>query len=209
MDDKNRHAAATAIIGSADGPTSVFTAHPAGRIPLKLRLKHCIHQRRRRRVEQKITAGAHTLEEVASYAMEQFDAREVPPEAPGYQLHRAEQRQNLMLHHQPELLGITDEASALALLRQHQLLTDTVAQIPEQTFPMDFHLYEIRTEEGSLEIVIEHHWESFSISFSGKKKAMRGFQKIVRALYRYYGVTAQDIQEKTQRYYALVCVLSS
>lgn len=36
---------------------------------------------------------------------------------------------------------------------------------------------------------------------------MRRLQKIANSIYRYYGVTEKDIEQKTERYEAMVCCL--
>lgn len=49
----------------------------------------------------------------------------------------------------------------------------------------------------------------FAISYSGgKPKVMKRFQKIAKELYVYYGVTEDDIKDKTERYSSLVSWLS-
>lgn len=47
------------------------------------------------------------------------------------------------------------------------------------------------------------------MSYSGNKAVMKKFKKIVRDLYGYYGVTEEDIINKTERYSSLVTSLSS
>ncbi len=65
------------IIGSADGPTSVFIAGKKTRMPFKVRVKRCIYKYKRKKAEKKIIAGAHTLEETAAYAADTYGAVEV------------------------------------------------------------------------------------------------------------------------------------
>jgi len=47
------------------------------------------------------------------------------------------------------------------------------------------------------------------MSYSGNKAVMKKFKKISRDLYSYYGVTEEDIKNKTKRYSSLVTNLSS
>ena len=64
------------IIGGADGPSSVYIAGKKRRIPLKNRIRNKIYRFKRNRAVKKITAGARTLEEVISYAVEKYGAVE-------------------------------------------------------------------------------------------------------------------------------------
>lgn len=75
---------------------------------------------------------------------------------------------------------------------------------PDHVISMDFHLYEIRIDGGSLEIAIDSIWNIFGISYSGNKKGMKQLQKISKDMYSYYGVSEEDIKQKTKRYFALV-----
>lgn len=69
-------------------------------------------------------------------------------------------------------------------------------------------VYEIEVDRGHLDIEIDDTRETFGVSFSGNKKAMKYFQTIAKDLYIYYGVSENDIIKKTDRYLALLGVLS-
>ena len=56
---------------------------------------------------------------------------------------------------------------------------------------------------------IDYTWNIFGMSYSGNKAVMKKFKKIARDLYGYYGVTEEDIVNKTERYSSLVTSLSS
>ena len=53
----------------------------------------------------------------------------------------------------------------------------------------------------------EYTWNIFGMSYSGNKAVMKNFKKIARDLYGYYGVTEEDIINKTERYSSLVTSL--
>ena len=74
---------------------------------------------------------------------------------------------------------------------------------------MNFHIYEIRIGDDFLEMVIDYIWSIFGISYSGTKKVMKQFKKISKDLYIFYGVSEDDIKNKTERYLSLVTALSS
>lgn len=215
MKDKNENA--VSIIGGADGPTSVFTADGEGKKSLKLRAQNHIHRYKYELAEKKITAGTHTLDELITYAGQKYDLVEVNPDEVQYIEQRKELKESLILQHKPELLGemkdiaapdFSSEASVKEFLYKLQARSEMIAEMPDHVIPMDFHLYEIRIDEDSLEMEIDYIWNIFSISCSGNRKTMRQFQKISRDLYLYYGVNEEDIREKTQRYRALAAALS-
>lgn len=68
--------------------------------------------------------------------------------------------------------------------------------------------YEIRTEQGSLQLEVNLEQEFFGISYSSPMKERKYFTRIMQDLYRYYGVTQEDICRKSERYRVLVTVLS-
>ena len=72
----------------------------------------------------------------------------------------------------------------------------------------DFHVYEISIGDGRLELEIDYHWEFLGISYSGSKKSMKQMKKLAKDLYLYYGVSEEDIRQKSERYHALLATLS-
>ena len=81
-------------------------------------------------------------------------------------------------------------------------------QKKDQEISMDFHVYELKTVDGCLEMEIDYNWKEFTISYSGRKKEAKQFRKISQELYRYYGVSEQDIKEMSERYHTLLAALS-
>lgn len=150
------------IIGGADGPTSVYVAGKKKRIPLKNRIRNKIYRWKRKRAEKKITAGARTLEEVVSYAVQKYNA--VEAEIPR---------------------------------KMYELQND-----------MDFHIYEINMRDGRMEIEVNYDKNVFGISYSGSKKVIMQMKEIAKDLYLYYGVSEEDIRNKSVRYHSLLAILS-
>ena len=70
-------------------------------------------------------------------------------------------------------------------------------------------LYKIEINDNFLEVEIDYTWNIFGMSYSGNKAVMKKLKKIARDLYSYYGVTEEDIRNKTKRYSSLVTNLSS
>lgn len=214
-----KDAKAVTIIGGADGPTSVFLA---GQIkgkkkPLKQRVRQSIHQYRRWRAAKKIYADPHTLQEVLAYARQTYPVSEIPNTQRRYTEQYTSMKEALIIRHKPELLGdlaqiarpdTFDEKAAQKLFHQMQLRSKRAASIPDDKIPMDFHIYEIKTKNGHLEISIDFLWDYLGISCSGNRHSYKKLKKLSRALYLYYGVSEEDIKHKTERYSSLLLALS-
>ncbi|MCI8638142.1 MAG: sodium ion-translocating decarboxylase subunit beta [Coprococcus sp.] len=207
------------IIGGADGPTSIFIAGRPAKKSLKEGVRKCIYNCRRKRAEKGIRANPHTLRAVAVYAVRKYDAAELPKAQKRYKDQYKGAKESLIIMHRPELLGdlgeikrpeTFDEESLKEMYRRIQLRSEMAANIPDHEMPMDFHVYEIKMKEGHLEMEMDFRWDFFSVSYSApSKKTMKKLKKISRELYMYYGVSKEDIKNRTERYLALLTVLSS
>ena len=71
-----RHAESVAVIGGADGPTSVFIAGKKTKKSFNYRMKSFVRKCKQHRAEKRITAGTHTADEVVAYAVKKYDAVE-------------------------------------------------------------------------------------------------------------------------------------
>ena len=214
-----KKAEAVSIIGGADGPTSIFLAGTlSGKKPFTQRVRQNIYRYRRRRAEKKIYAAPHTLQEVIAYAKRSCRAVELPKASRVYQEQYACAKEALILAHRPELLGSAariarpealNQETAAAFYRQLQARSEMAARIPDSEMPMEFHIYEIRIQGGRMQLELDYRWELFGLSYSGDKKAMKQLKKIARELSLYYGVSEEDIRNKTKRYSSLLTTLSS
>lgn len=234
-------AKAVSIIGGADGPTSIFVAgrnkHKKRR--LKERIKAYLYQKKREKIEAKITASPHTLSEVCRYIKKVYQAEELQPDERMYQEEYHSLRESLMLQYQPELLKemgkiqkpkSLDEERLKAFWAQLEERSELVRAIPEEVFPLDFHIYQITLPakahpdkkrrllhrggavavyRGNLRVTIEKKYGLLACSYSGDKQSMKVLAKISRRIYLYYGVAQEDIIQKTERYQHLITALSS
>ena len=215
---KEKSKSSVSIIGGADGPTSVFLVGRSGKRPLKERIRQYIYKYRRKRIEKRISAGTHTLEEVVSYAECKYGAVEISRNQRRYLESYKNLRESLIIRNKPELLGelrdiqkldTYNEDTIKEMFCQIELRSEVIANISEHEMHMDFHIYEIKIEDGSMEIEIDYMWDVFGISYSGSKKIMKQFRKIARDIYIYYGVTEEDIRDKSERYSSLLITLTS
>ena len=215
---KEKRASAVSIIGGADGPTSVFLAGRTGKRPLKIRIRNFLYKCKRKQIAKKIVPGAHSLEEVVSYAKNKYSAVEIDTTQHNYIEQRKNLKESLIITHKPDLLSDmkdipkpTDytEESLREFFNQLQSRSEMISQIPDAEMPMDFHIYEITVDDGRMEMEIDCKWDIFGISYSGSKKVMKELRKISCDLYLYYGVTEEDIDNNTKRYSFLLTTLSS
>lgn len=211
-------AESVSIIGGADGPTSVFLAGRTGKRPWKVRIRNWIFRLRRKWIARRIRPHAHTLEETVFFMKKHYGAVEFSGESRIYREQRECLKGSLISRYRPKLLGelstipafsMNDEKSRKEMYDWLQKQSERAAQIPDDLFPMDYHLYQIRTEGGRMEIGIDFRWNVFGISYSGDKKAMKKLKRLSRRLYIYYGVSEDDIKKNSERYSSLLTVLAS
>lgn len=215
---KGKSKSGVSIIGGADGPTSIFIAGRTQKRPLKVRIRNIIYRFRHKMVEKKVVAGEHTLDELVQYAKNSYNLIETNSSEKKYIEQQKDLKESLILQHKPEVLGemmdipkldISNEKSIREYLCKIKARSEMIAEMPDNVIPMNFHLYEIRIGDDSLEMDIDYIWNIFGISYSGNKKVMKQFKKISKDLYIYYGVSEDDIKKKTERYLSLVTALSS
>ena len=215
---KGKSKSGVSIIGGADGPTSIFIAGRAQKRPLKVRIRSILYRFKRKIAEKKVVAGEHTLDELVQYAKNSYNLIETNSSERKYIEQQNNLKESLILQHKPEILGemkdipkpnIYNEKSIREYLCKIEARREMIAEMPDNVIPMNFHLYEIRIGDDSLEMDIDYIWNIFAISYSGNKKVMKQFQKISKDLYIFYGVSEDDIKKKTERYLSLVTELSS
>ena len=155
---------------------------------------------------------------MAAYAVKKYKAVDMNPQDASYIEQKNNLKESLITEHKPELLGtlqeiarpdFSDQESVKEFLKQMEKRRTFIADIPDGELGMDYHIFQISIQGGSLEMEVDYRWDHFGISWSGDDKAMKKLKKISRDLYLYYGVSEKDIKEKTRRYKSLVAALSS
>lgn len=217
----NKSANSCAIIGGADGPTSVFLAgeKKRGLRGLRQKLRSRKYKKCRERVKRKIVANPHTLEETIQYIIDRYGATEKKEGSREYITRKKECRAGLVQQLRPDLLGeyqecvrpdIKDEQSVKEFIEHARKRQEIAENVSEDEFPLDYHLFCIKLEGlGEIELEIEKYHDLFAVSASSTdRKKMKEVQKRVQDIYRYYGVSEKDIAEQTERYRHLVAVLA-
>ena len=212
-------AGSVSIIGGADGPISIFIAGKDGQAKLTTRIQNYFRRIKRNRVKKRITANPHTLEEVVQCLKREYGAVEVSQQSHNYLEQRKCLKASLVMRHRPDLLGELmdleppegEDVEALkAFWEQVQEREKMAAEIADDIFPVDFHIYAIKCPENCMmQIGVETVWQVIDGSFSGDKKTMKQLRKLFKKIYLYYGVTAEDIKNETERYKSLLGVLCS
>ena len=150
----------------------------------------------------------------------EYGAKEVSQQSYNYLEQRKCLKASLVMRHRPDLLGemvdlkppVEEDVKALkAFWEQVQEREKMAAEIADDIFPLDFHIYEIKCPENCrMQIGVETVWQVIDGSFSsGDKKTMKELKKLFREIYLYYGVTTEDIKNETERYKSLLATLCS
>lgn len=197
------------IIGKSDGPTSVFIAGKDKKKTLRQKIEKSMYDFRRKRVIKFLRADSHSVDEVADYVVRELGYTEVNSEDEEYQTEYSNLRASFLLQYRPELLGdLTepqrpqqwDEKSVMEFMKQIEQRTEAARAVPKTEFDIDFHLYRKTGREFQMSISIEKTYESFSGSASGSTRVMRRYGADFRKVYRYYGVSQEDIRQHTKRF---------
>ena len=212
-------AGSVSIISGADGPTSIFIAGKGGRVKFKTRIGNHFRKLKRNRIKKRLTANSHTLEEVVEWLKQEYKAVEISQQSFSYQEQRKCLKATLVMRHCPDLLGERvdlkppereDMEALKAFWEQLQEQEKRAAEIADDIFPLDFHIYEIRGPKNcKMQIGVETVWQVLDASYSGDKRSMKQLKKLSEEIYLYYGVAAEDIKNQTERYQSLLAILCS
>lgn len=221
---RKRGSGSCQVIKGADGPTSIFIAGRKEKNLLR-RFERMWYdwnsQWKRKKAERSIIPGAHTIQEVIQYAKEQYGMTEADSSYRHYEERKRNHRHNLVYRERPELLtaekrilppkDFRDEEAVREWEKQIQeqmtMREKEIDAIPQEVFSTDYHLFAAdRGKQGILEMEIDMLHEDITVSYVGGNKDV--MKSIVRDIYRYYGVSAEDIAGKSERYKELLAVLS-
>ena len=215
MGKTEKSAASIGIIGGADGPTAVFTA--GRKIPLKQRIRRAWFDFKRRQVAKRIKPEPHTMEEVMQYLQSRYGFTEMDKDSEEYIREYQEMRCSSILQYAPELLGeyatppeftSRDEEGIRKFQEELEKRQQFAAQIPKETFDIEYFVFEQKNKDGKMQICFEKRFGYIGANASGTKKYMKSFSKIYRDVYRYYGVTQEDIDSGSRRYKELINTLA-
>ncbi len=215
MGKTEKSAATIGIIGGADGPIAVFTA--GRKIPFKHRVRKLWFDFKRKQIAKRIKPNSHMMNEVMQYLQSRYGFAEVNRDSEEYIREYQEMRCSSILQYAPELLGeyatppqftSRNEEGIRKFQSELEKRQQCAAEIPKETFDIEYFVFEQKGKEGKMQICFEKRFGYIGASASGSKKYMRLFDKIYKDVYRYYGVTQEDIDSGSRRYKELVNTLA-
>ncbi len=204
-------ASAVSIIGAEDGPTSVFLV---GGKDSKRTLKQKVHKKlftlRKKRIAKSLKANPHTMEQVIEYAKSKWGYTDIGKNSDKYKTEYSQMRAAFILQYKPELLGELkdypklegrDEDSIRRFIALQDQRQKAAEEVPVKLFDIDLCILEMNKGEFWSRLTFEGDYGYIGGSASGaSKKEMKKYDKIFRDIYKYYGVTQADIDNKTKRY---------
>ncbi|MBE5876205.1 MAG: sodium ion-translocating decarboxylase subunit beta [Lachnospiraceae bacterium] len=223
MGRKVKGARGVSIIGGADGPTSVFILSKNKKMTLKQRIHKWKYQRRKTWFEKHIVAGSHTMDEVCQYVQKELGYTAVSFDDEEYQRMYKEMRSSFIMQFAPELLGEYQDAPRLKSHSEEDVkhfmeeldVRQRVAQeVPKDIFDIEYHCFRKQIDATKYEICIEKRFGYIGGGYIGgganrkSKKLAKQFGDEFKKVYQYYGVTQEDIDNKSKRYEELLRTLA-
>ncbi|MGN0350911.1 MAG: hypothetical protein ACI4ES_04595 [Roseburia sp.] len=214
-----KNARAVSVISGVDGPTSVFIAKKPLKLTLRQKLERRKHQIKRKYVEKTLKGGSHSMDEVSEYIVNEYGFVEVNHDSDEIAEEYKQMRASFMIQYAPELLGEyavlpelkSESTEDIELyIRQSEERMKRAMEIPQTVFDIDFHKYKkvFDNINDRMDIIIEKKYGYIGGGASGNKKLVKKYNCIYKDVCRYYGVTEDDIKNKSERYKDLVRTLS-
>lgn len=218
MSNKKSVMEATTIHG-ADGPTSVFLLSK----PKKLTLRQWIQKKRysikEKWIEKHIGIENHSIMEVCEYIQNKYGFIEVCKDTLAYKEDYVQMRYGFLMQYAPELLGKYAKPPEMASHSEEDIKTyfkeieirQKMAQaIPTTDFDIKLHIYKKAAGDvnDTMHITVEENYGHISGGASGNKRVIKKFNNLYRNIYKYYGVTEEDVRSKSERYEKLIHTLA-
>ncbi len=215
-----KNASAISVIGGDDGPTSVFIAKKdTKKITIRQKIQRLKHRIKKFYVEKTITSENHSMDEVMEYIVNKYGFVEAKHDSAEIAEEYRQMRASFLIQYAPELLG---EYAAFPSLRSESAediqayikkcdeQMERANEIPQTVFDIDFHKFKkvFADINDHMDISIEKNYAYIGGGACGSKKLIRQYERIYKDVYRYYGVTEEDIKNKSKRYQDLVRTLS-
>ena len=205
------------MIGKSDGPTAVTVIKRNSKLTWKQKLEKCKYKIKRAYIEHTIKAKSHSLDEVIDYIVNVHGFIELDNDEVRFE--RDELRASFIMQYAPELLGEYATMPRLkseykedieAYIKQFQVRQQRAKEVPVSEFDIDFHKFQISFGDinDNMYIIVEKRFAYIGGGVSGDKKVMRRFHRIFKDVHKYYGVTDEDINNKTKRYEQVIRALT-
>jgi len=210
---------AVSVIGGAEGPTSVFVVKKNSKLTLRQKIERIKNKIKRNYIEKTLKPQSHNLDEVIEYIVNKYGFIELDKNSDEIKEEYNQMRASFIMQYAPELLGeyaatpqlkSESQEDVRTHLEQIQERMQKALVIPSTDFDIDYHKFkkECGDINDNMHIIIEKRFEYIGGGASGNKKVTKKFRHIYRDIYRYYGVTDEDIRLKSERYKDVVRTLS-
>jgi hypothetical protein len=213
---KKKETGSFCVVNAEDGPTSVFVVKDNKKNKtVKQKIYKLRYNIKKAEVEKHIKAEPHSMEEVKKYIKNVCGFTEIEPDTDDYQNEYVQMRASFIMQYAQELLGEyasypklegKDEESVKRFMEQVELRQKAAENVPKEIFDIDLHIFEKQEANLQMRLMVEADYGYIGGSASGSK--LKRFERIERNVYRYYGVTQKDIDNKTKRYEDLIKTLA-
>ena len=200
----------TKAIGKPDGPTAYFLLGGKNHKPtLKQRFQKWWFAKKKAWAAKRVKANPHTLDEVCEYIKTKLGFKELEPTSKVYQHEYKELRAGFLMQYAPHLLGEQSERPQLKGQTEEEIreFMDAVEarkqlamQVPKEAFDIEFHMFKKKMGDSEYHVLIEKRYGYIGGGASGSTKTVKQFNNVYKAIYRYYGVSEEDIRTKSKRY---------
>lgn len=196
-----------------DGPTSYFIIDRNQKLTFKQRCQKWWFSRKKAWVAKRIKADPHTMDEVCEYIKEKHGFVEIGKESEEYQENYRHLRAGFLIQHAPELLGDLKETSKLEgrseedikrYIEAAEKREQAALQVPKEAFDVEVFFFKKQMGDSGQHLLIEKRYAYIGGGASGSQKAIKNFNKVFKDVYRYHGVTEEDIENKSKRYEQLL-----
>lgn len=210
---------AVSVIRGYDGPTSVFVAKKNAKLTIRQKIERLKNKIKRFYVKKTLKCENHSMDEVMEYIVNRHGFVEVNKDSDEVADEYKQMRAAFIIQYAPELLGeyaaypqLKNESleDVETYIKQCEERIQKAQEISPTVFDIDFHKFikSFVDINDNMHIIIEKKYAYIGGGAGGNKKLIKKFKQIYKDVYRYYGVTKEDIERKSQRYKDMVRTLS-
>lgn len=218
---KKKKAMSASIIGGSDGPTSIFIAEHSDK-NIYWRIRNYFRSRKlkkkRAKAMKSIKPDPHTIDELVSYAITKYHAKEQDNKNPLTDMRFRNLKAALVMKYCPELAGempmslqkedYRNEEAIKAYLDSCRKYQESAQSVDNSAFPMDYHCYLIEVKgHGEVYMEIDKTHGVMGADFTVRQADKSNVEHIWKDIYLYYGVSEEDIRNDSERLHTLLAVL--
>ncbi|MBE5883071.1 MAG: hypothetical protein E7291_01415 [Lachnospiraceae bacterium] len=155
---------------------------------------------------------------VIAYIKEKYGFEEIAKDTREYMSQYESLRASFIMQYEPELLGMYatlpelkghDEEALKEFMEQLAIREQKAKEIADDKFAIDFHILEKNENGNRMHFYLESRFGYIGGGVSGSGRRMRQrYKKMHKDVYRYYGVSEEDIANETERYRELLTTLA-